>query len=86
MEVKISKEELYLLIKKAIKEVFEEEKITFALDKIPFISDSEMADIQNEYRQPTDDNDIAYSENLKIWIGLLISLNLQKSLQMNIIY
>lgn len=69
MEITIDKNELYNLIKKAIREVLEEEKFKFFLKNIPLVSKEEMEDIEKLYGKPTADKDIAYSETIEIWNG-----------------
>lgn len=49
MEVIIDKNELYDLIKKAVREVLEEETIEFFLKNIPPVSTGEMEDIKKLY-------------------------------------
>lgn len=66
MEITIDKNELYNLIKKAIREVLEEEKFKFFLKNIPLVSKEEMEDIEKLYGKPTADKDIAYSETIEI--------------------
>jgi len=66
MEVTINKEELYLIIKQAVKEVLEEEKIDFFFKNLPSISSKEMEDINSTYGSPSQDKDIVFSETIEI--------------------
>uniref|UniRef100_A0A7V5XFL0 Uncharacterized protein n=1 Tax=Thermodesulfobacterium geofontis TaxID=1295609 RepID=A0A7V5XFL0_9BACT len=66
MEVVITKEELYELIKKAVKEVLQEEKIEFFLKSIPVVSEEEMDDIKKLYDKPSSDKEPAYSEIIEV--------------------
>jgi hypothetical protein len=66
MEVTIDKNELYGLIKKAVREVLNEERFEFFLKGIPFISEKEMKDIENLYGKPSAKKDAVYSETIEI--------------------
>jgi hypothetical protein len=66
VEVIIDKNELYSLIKKAVREVLEEETLGFFLKSIPSISKEEMEDIEKLYGKPLADKKISYSETIEI--------------------
>jgi hypothetical protein len=66
MEISITKEELYELIKKAVREVLREESLEILLKSIPVVSDEEMQDIEKLYGQPSSDKEIAYTEIIEI--------------------
>jgi hypothetical protein len=66
MEISITKEELYELIKKAVREVLREESLEIVLKSIPVVSDEEMQDIEKLYGQPSSDKVIAYTEIIEI--------------------
>jgi hypothetical protein len=66
MEISITKEELYELIKKAVREVLREESLEIVLRSIPVVSDEEMQDIEKLYGQPSSDKEIAYTEIIEI--------------------
>ena len=66
VEVTIDKNELYILIKKAVREVLEEETFDFFLKKIPSISMEEMEDIEKLYGKPSGDKEVSYSESVEI--------------------
>lgn len=66
MEVIIDKNELYSLIKKAVKEVLEEETLEFFLKNIPSISTEEMEDIEKLYGKPSKGKETAYSESIEV--------------------
>jgi len=66
MEISITKEELYELIKKAVREVLREESLEIVLKSIPVVSDEEMQDIEKLYGQPSSDKVIAYTEIIGI--------------------
>lgn len=66
MEISITKEELYELIKKAVREVLREESLEIVLNSIPVVSDEEMQDIEKLYGQPSSDKEIAYTEIIEI--------------------
>jgi len=52
MQITVSKNELYSMIKKAIKDVIHEERIDLILKNIPEVSDEEMRDIEKCYGKP----------------------------------
>jgi hypothetical protein len=64
--ISIDKEELYGLIKKAVREVLQEESLNFFLRSIPTISKEEMEDIEKLYGKPSLDKEVAYSEKIEI--------------------
>jgi hypothetical protein len=66
MEISITKEELYELIKRAVKEVLQEESLEIFLKNIPMVSDEEMQDIEKLYDKPSSDKEIAYTEIIEI--------------------
>ncbi len=66
MEVTVSKDELYDLIKQAVKEVLQEESIEYFLKSIPLVSKEEMEDIENLYDKPPSEKEVAYSESIEI--------------------
>ena len=69
MKVTIDSNELYNLIKKAIKEVLDEEALIFFLKSVPLISHEEMEDIIKLYGKPSKEKEVAYSETIDIWHG-----------------
>jgi len=66
MEVTITKDELYGLIKKAVREVLHEETLELFLKNIPVVSKEEMEDIEKLYGKPSPDKEVAYSETVEI--------------------
>jgi 2-phospho-L-lactate guanylyltransferase (CobY/MobA/RfbA family) len=66
VEVIIDKNELYSLIKKAVREVLEEETLEFFLKNIPLISKEEMEDIEKLYGKPSAGKEAAYSETIEV--------------------
>jgi hypothetical protein len=66
MEVTLDKKELLTLIKKAVREVFQEEVINIFLKSIPSVSQEEMPDIKKLYGKPSTRKEIAYSESIEI--------------------
>ena len=66
MEVDISKDELYSLVKEAVKEVFQEERLEFFMKSLPSVSKEEMDDIEKIYGQPPPDKEVSYSETIEI--------------------
>lgn len=66
MEITINKDELYNLIKKAVREVLHEETLELFLKSIPTVSKEEMEDIKKLYGKPSADKEVAYSETIEI--------------------
>jgi vacuolar-type H+-ATPase subunit F/Vma7 len=66
MEISITREELYELIKKAVREVLREESLEIVLKSIPVVSDEEMQDIEKLYGKPSSDKEVAYTEIIEI--------------------
>ena len=66
MEVTVDKNELYSLIKKAVREVLQEENIELFLKRIPSVSKEEMEDIEELYGTPSAEKEVAYSETVEI--------------------
>jgi len=66
VEVIIDKNELYGLIKKAVREVLEEETLEFFMKNIPSISKEEMEDIEKLYGKPPTGKETAYSETIEV--------------------
>ncbi len=66
MEVTIDKNELYGLIKEAVREVLHEERFEFFLKGIPFVSEEEMKDIEKLYGKPSAKKEAVYSETIEI--------------------
>lgn len=63
MQVSVDKEELYSMIKKAVKDVIREERIDFLLQNAPFVSEEEMEDIEKLYgKKPPKKIDVAHRE------------------------
>ena len=66
MDVSVNKDELYSLIKKAVREVLQEETINFFLKSIPHVSKEEMEDIEKLYGKPSANKEAAYSETIEL--------------------
>ena len=66
MGIIIDKNELYSLIKRAVREVLHEETLELFLKSIPTVSKEEMGGIQKEYGNPSEDKTVAYSETIEI--------------------
>lgn len=66
MKLSIDKEELCSIIKEAVREVLQEEKLEFFLKSIPPVSKEEMEDIEKLYGKPTSDKEPAFSETIEI--------------------
>ncbi len=66
MEVSVNKNELNSLIKKAVREVLQEETINFFLRSIPPVSKEEMEDIEKLYGKPKADKEAVDSETIEL--------------------
>jgi hypothetical protein len=66
LRISIDKNELYGLIKEAVREVLHEETLEFFFKNIPSVSKEEMKDIKKLYDKPSIDKEVAYSENVEI--------------------
>jgi len=66
MEITINKEELYSLIKNAVREVLHEESLEFFMKNVPIVSKEEMEDIENLYGKPSPNKEVAFSETIEI--------------------
>lgn len=66
MQINSDKEELYDLIKQAVREVLQEETFGFFLKSVPSVSNEEMEDIVNLYGKPSSEKTSAFSETLEI--------------------
>lgn len=69
MEITIEKEELYKMIKTAVKEALEEELLERFLKNIADVSDEEMMDIVEIYGSPSREKKPVYSESIDLWNG-----------------
>ncbi len=65
----IDKDELYSLIKKAVREVIKEEKLDIFLGSLAPTTVEEMNDIERQYGKPSSQKDIVRSDSLELWTG-----------------
>jgi len=66
MQINVTKEELYIMIKDAVREVIGEKEITHILHSLPEISSEEMNEINEKYGSPEQYTDVAFSETLDL--------------------
>jgi len=66
MEITINTDELYSLIKKAVREALHEESSEFFMKNVPLVSKEEMEDIENLYGKPSPNKEVAFSETIEI--------------------
>jgi hypothetical protein len=66
MELQIDKDELYIMLKKAVKEVLEEERFNFILKNIPPVSSEEMRDIEKTYGSPSKKRESFHSKKIDL--------------------
>jgi len=65
-QLTVDKDELYDLIKEAVREVLHEEAFEMFLKNVPPVSEEEMRDIQTQHGKPSLKKDIGYTETIKI--------------------
>lgn len=66
MEIAISENKFYDLVKKAMREAIQEEKIDIFLKGLPLVSEREMKDIEKLYGEPSKKKEIAFSESIEV--------------------
>lgn len=66
METIVNTEDLYILIKRAVREVLHEEMEIFWQRAIPDVSQAEMSDIIEQYGAPSASKEVAYSEVISL--------------------
>ncbi|RKX52854.1 MAG: hypothetical protein DRP50_06735 [Thermotoga sp.] len=64
MQIAMNKEKFKKIVKEAIKEVVEEEKLKNFLDSISSVSKEEMEDINELYGAPTKKREISYIKGI----------------------
>ena len=64
MQIAMNKEKFKKIVKEAIKEVVEEEKLKNVLDSISSVSKEEMEDINELYGAPTKKREISYIKGI----------------------
>jgi hypothetical protein len=67
MQLEITKEELYTMMKSAVRDVLKEDSIKRILDSVPYVSDEEMEDIEKSFgKAPDPTNETAYTKTITI--------------------
>jgi len=66
MEISINRNEFKMLVKEAIKEVIEEERIGSFLKSISPVSKEEMEDINELYGKPSMEKLVSFSEEMEV--------------------
>jgi len=66
MELRINKDELYLMLKKAVREVLEEEGFNFVLKNLSSVSPEEMKDIEKAYGSPSKRREVFQSKEIEL--------------------
>ncbi len=66
MQTMVNTDELYVMIKRAVREVLHDELEEFWQRTIPFVSQAEMDDIIEHYGTPLIVKDAAHSETLSL--------------------
>jgi hypothetical protein len=65
-KINIGEKELYDLIKRAVRDVLQEEMFRHRLENLPFVSDEEMRDIEEAYGKPRTRKNRGRTESLEI--------------------
>ena len=65
-QVTIDKNELYSLVKKAVREVLQEEFARLWLESMPTVSKEEMEDIERVHGKPSSGRDIVRTESTDV--------------------
>jgi len=65
-QINIDGNDLYNLIKRAVRDVLQEEMFRHRLEGLPFVSEEEMRDIEAAYGKPPTRKNIARTESLEI--------------------
>lgn len=66
MGINVDKNELYGLIKEAVREVLHEERFDLFFKSIPSVSKEEMEDIKKLHGKPSASRDVVHSETVEI--------------------
>ncbi|MFA5518055.1 MAG: hypothetical protein WDA74_02250 [Spirochaetota bacterium] len=66
MHINVTKEELYTMIKDAVREVIGEKEISHLLHSLQEVSNSEMSEIIEKYGSPDQYTDVAFSETIDL--------------------
>jgi hypothetical protein len=64
--INIDQDELYNLIKRAVRDVLQEEIFRHRLEALPFVSDDEMKEIEETYGKPRARKNAGRTESLEI--------------------
>jgi hypothetical protein len=64
--INIDQNELYNLIKRAVRDVLQEELFRHRLEALPFVSEEEMKEIEETYGEPPTGKDTGRTESLEI--------------------
>jgi len=65
-KINVEEKELYNLIKRAVRDVLQEEMFRHRLESLPFVSDEEMLDIQKSYGKPRSRKNTTRTESFEI--------------------
>lgn len=66
MQINVTKEELYSMIKDAVREVIGEKEISHILHSFQEVTDGEMNEINEKYGSPEQYTDVAFSETIDL--------------------
>ena len=66
MEITITKDELFAIVKEAVKVALHEEKISLFLESVQPVSHEEMEEIERIHGKPSEEKDVVFSEIIDI--------------------
>jgi hypothetical protein len=65
-KINVNENELYNLIKRAVREVLEEEIFRHRLESLPFVSEEEMSDIERAHGKPRTQRNVGRTESIEV--------------------
>jgi hypothetical protein len=66
MDLAVTRNELYVLIKEAVRDVLKEEEFSFLLKNVPVVSKEEMKEIEKTFGKPSRKREPAFRETIDI--------------------
>ena len=66
LKINIDETALYKLIKRAVRDGLQEEVLRLRLERLPFVSEKEMQDIEKSYAKPRTRKNIGRTESVEI--------------------
>ena len=66
MDLAINRNELYVLVKEAVRDVLKEEQFSFLLKSLPIVSKEEMKEIEKTFGKPSRKGESVFNETIDI--------------------